>query len=320
MMKRSLAGACCTLIASCMAATLSVPVLAAGPAAVPAMKARLAAKVPMTGLVRAGDALLALGDYGTVVRSIDHGRSWQQAVVPVNTLLTSAHFIDSQRGWAVGHGGTVLATTDGGLNWVLQQILEDKPVLLSVYFASADVGYAVGAYGSAWRTGDGGRSWSAMTVGEGDDADMHLNQLFATRDGTLFIAAEMGLAFRSEDGGTRWQRLETGVSGSLWSGLEGAGGEVVLLGMSGRVLVSQDRGDSWQVHEDASGQSLTGAVQAADGSLLLVGAGGLVLRGRERFTAEIRADRQNLAAVQRTADGAVVVAGQLGVERLTTDR
>ena len=133
-------------------------------------------------------------------------------------------------------------------------------------------------------------------------------------------AAEMGLAFRSEDGGTRWQRLETGVSGSLWSGLEGAGGEVVLLGMSGRVLVSQDRGDSWQVHEDASGQSLTGAVQAADGSLLVVGAGGLVLRGRERFTAEIRADRQNLAAVQRAADGAVVVAGQLGVERLTTDR
>lgn len=303
------------LAASVTAGMAVLPANAADPAPVPAMKARLAAKVPLTGLVRAGDALVAVGDYGTVVRSTDSGKTWSQAAVPVSTLLTAIHFADAQRGWVVGHGGVVLATTDGGVNWTLQQVLADKPVLLSVHFVSVVQGYAVGAYGSAWRTRDGGRSWAPMAVGSGPDADMHLNHIFATRNGALFAAAETGLAYRSTDGGETWTSLKTGVSGSLWSGLEGAGGEVVLLGMSGRVLTSRDGGDSWQVRENDSGQSLTGAALAADGSLIVVGSGGLILRG-EQLAAEIRADRQNLAAVQLAPDGAVVLAGQLGVERL----
>ncbi len=304
------------VLAACVA---GLPAARAGDSTqVPAMQARLAAKVPLTALVRAGDALVALGDYGTVVRSSDGGRSWQQAAVPVSGLLTAAHFIDAQRGWAVGHGGVVLATVDGGVTWTLQQELPEKPVLLSVHFVSPDEGFAVGAYGSAWRTGDGGRSWTPMAVGEGYDADLHLNHIFATRSGALFAAAETGLAFRSTDGGATWVKLDTGVSGSLWSGLEGPGGEVVLLGMSGRVLTSRDGGDSWQVFEHADGQSLTGAVVTADGSLVVVGTGGVVLRGRERFEARVRDDRQNLAAVALAADGTLVLAGQLGVERMAT--
>lgn len=301
------------------AAGMAVTAQAADPAPVPAMKARLAAKVPLTGLVRAGDALVAVGDYGTVVRSTDSGKTWVQAEVPVSSLLTAVHFADAQRGWAVGHGGVVLATTDGGVSWSLQQVLADRPVLLSVHFASADRGYAVGAYGSAWRTVDGGRNWTPMAVGSGPDADMHLNHIFSTRGGALFAAAETGLAFRSTDGGATWTSLATGVSGSLWSGLEGVDGEIVLLGMSGRVLSSRDRGDSWQVRENDSGQSLTGAALAADGSLIVVGSGGLILRGAT-LAAEIRADRQNLAAVQLAPDGALVLAGQLGVERLGSDK
>jgi photosystem II stability/assembly factor-like uncharacterized protein len=289
---------------------------AADPAPVPAMKARLAAKVALTGLVRAGDALVATGAYGTVVRSTDNGQTWQQAEVPVSTLLTALHFVDAERGWAVGHGGVVLATTDGGAKWTLQQQLADKPVLLSVHFVSAEKGFAVGAYGSAWRTVDGGRNWSPMVVGSGRDTDMHLNHIFATRNGTLFVEAEFGLAFRSTDGGDSWRPLTTGVSGSLWSGLEGANGEIVLLGMSGRVLVSTNGGDSFQVFEHESGQSLAGAIVDVKGRLIVVGSGGLVLRGGERFETEMRADRQNLAAVALAADGGLIVAGQLGVERV----
>lgn len=311
--KRNLLALCAALGAT---AAATLPLQAADPAPVAAMKARLAAKVAVTGMARAGDALVAVGDYGTVVRSTDHGQTWQQAAVPVSSLLTAVHFADARRGWAVGHGGVVLATTDGGANWTLQQVLDDKPVLLSVYFASVERGYAVGAYGSAWRTGDGGRNWAPMPVGQGRDADLHLNQIFATRAGALFIAGETGLAFRSTDGGDSWTTLKPGVSGSLWGGLE-AGDEVVLLGMSGRVLASRDGGDSWRTVEGDTEQSLTGAVADANGKLLVVGAGGVMLRGDgQRLAAEVRSDRQNLAAVVLAADGGVVVGGQLGVERL----
>lgn len=320
-MKRSIKPVGALLSALVLAvASACVPAMAADPAPVPAMKARLAAKVPLTGLVRAGDALIAVGDYGTVVRSTDSGRSWVQADVPVSTLLTAVHFIDAQHGWAVGHGGVILASTDGGLRWTLQQQLTDRPVLLSVHFVSPDKGFAVGAYGTAWRTTDGGRKWLPMPVGSGPDADMHLNDLFSTRSGTLFIAAEGGLAFRSTDGGDSWVSLSTGITGSLWSGLEGGNGEVVLLGMSGRVLRSQNGGESWTVTEDESAQSITAGVVDGAGGFIAVGSGGVVLRVDGRLQSEIRPDRQNLAAVQIAPDGGVIVAGQLGVERMNGER
>src|SRR5690606_11040973 len=34
--------------------------------------------------------------------------------------LDSVTYVDAQRGWAVGGGGTILSTNDGGKNWQLQ--------------------------------------------------------------------------------------------------------------------------------------------------------------------------------------------------------
>jgi photosystem II stability/assembly factor-like uncharacterized protein len=290
--------------------------------AVPAMKARLAAKVPITGIARAGNALVAVGNYGVAVRSTDGGKTWQQGEVPVSTLLTAVHFVDERLGWAVGHGGVILHSSDGGATWQLQAVLDEHPVLLSVHFTNGDHGYAVGAYGAAFSTTDGGRHWASMTVGSGRDGDHHLNTLFSTRSGALFISAETGAAFRSVDHGATWTKLTTGVSGSLWSGLECSDGEVVLLGMSGRVIASRDGGETWQLRETGTEQSLTSGIALADGGLLVVGAGGVVLRAAAGgpLRLEIRADRQNLAAAVTSPTGAVVVAGQLGIEPLTSSR
>lgn len=314
-----------TVVGLCLAASAAVFAAAPADAAkvpVPAMKARLAAKVPVTGIARAGNALVAVGDYGTVVRSTDEGKTWQQAEVPVSVLLTAVHFADDSHGWAVGHGGVILASSDGGANWQIQTTLDERPVLLSVHFTDARRGYAVGAYGAAFVTSDGGRNWAPMAVGSGHDADLHLNHIFSTLGGTLFLAAETGVAFRSTDRGASWTKLETGVSGSLWSGLERSDGEVVLLGMSGKVIASRDGGNTWQARETGTEQSLTSGITLANGGLIVVGAGGVVLRGNGTgpLQLEIRPDRQNLAAVMAAPTGTLVVAGQLGVERLAPAR
>ncbi len=312
-----LAVALAAMVVGAPAAVAANPV-----ASIPAMTARLAAKVPLTAIVRAGAALVAVGDYGTIIRSTDDGKTWQQARVPVASPLTSVHFVNERSGWAVGHGGVILASVDGGATWQVQKVLDERPVLLSVHFADERRGYAVGAYGAAFRSDDGGATWEPMAVGEGNDGDMHLNHLFSTRGGALFIAAEAGLAFRSDDRGESWTKLETDVSGSLWSGFEGADGEVVLLGMSGKVIASRDRGQTWQLRETGTEQSLTGGVGLADGGSLVVGSGGVMLRSKAGgpFELEVRADRQNLAAVAAAPTGNVVLAGQLGVERLERTR
>ncbi|MCX2983072.1 hypothetical protein EYC98_19595 [Halieaceae bacterium IMCC14734] len=71
--------------------------------------------------------LLVCGDYGQILYLDDPSHSlrvsadWKLANVPTRTLLTAIYFVDDQRGWAVGHDGNVLASVDGGRNWVLQR-------------------------------------------------------------------------------------------------------------------------------------------------------------------------------------------------------
>ncbi|WP_374498559.1 WD40/YVTN/BNR-like repeat-containing protein [Zoogloea sp.] len=305
-----------TLLASLAAGIVLATSPASPPAAgeVPAMKARLATRAGLVAVSSAGETYVAVGDYGTIVRSSDGGNTWQQAAtVPVSGLLTSVSFADAKNGWAVGHGGIILVTRDGGETWAIQHTVDDKPVLLSVHFTDAEHGFVVGAYGTALQTSDGGKNWEPMQVGEGRDADLHLNHVFSGPSGTLFAAGESGSAFRSKDGGLHWERLNTGATGSLWSGLQRKSGQVLLLGMSGKVLESTDLGDHWKSLETGTNQALTGGVEKSDGGLVLVGTGGAIVTDKDgQLVTGIRDDRQNLAAVA-SGGGNLILLGQNGL-------
>ena len=59
--------------------------------------------------------------------------------------LGSIHFADPMRGWAVGRGGTILRTEDGGKTW---QAVRQLAWFESVYFTDTMRGWAVGWYGA----------------------------------------------------------------------------------------------------------------------------------------------------------------------------
>jgi photosystem II stability/assembly factor-like uncharacterized protein len=79
-----------------------------------------AAGSAMLAVARTGKRLVAAGERGIVLLSDDGGNSWHQAQVPVSTTLTALQFVDPRNGWAVGHLGVVLQTTDAGATWTLQ--------------------------------------------------------------------------------------------------------------------------------------------------------------------------------------------------------
>lgn len=132
-----LAGVALALVISCSlrAAETEVPAIALGSAE----------HAPLVAAAQARQRLVAVGDHGVIVLS-DDGATWRQAhSVPVDGLLTALSFVDERQGWAVGHGGVVLHTEDGGETWALLPPLEDRPVLLSVWFENARHGVVVGA-------------------------------------------------------------------------------------------------------------------------------------------------------------------------------
>ena len=71
-------------------------------------------------VANAGKRLVAVGERGHIVYSDDNGTIWNQATVPVSVTLTAAYFPTAEKGWAAGHDGVVLHTSDGGKTWVKQ--------------------------------------------------------------------------------------------------------------------------------------------------------------------------------------------------------
>lgn len=79
--------------------------------------------------------------------------------------INSIKFVNSNTGWCVGNNSKILKTTNGGNNWVLQNINFNGD-FYEVYFTSADTGYITGEIslsGFVYKTTNGGTNWIASS-------------------------------------------------------------------------------------------------------------------------------------------------------------
>src|SRR5207237_881269 len=111
----------------------------------------------------------------------------------------------ANNGTAVGEGGTIVRTTDGGDHWASQPsgtTLQFR----GVSFADSDNGTAVGLGGTIVRTTDGGNSWAPQSSGTSND-------LF----GVSFIDTNTGTAVGGACGiGGESTILKTTNGGNTW--------------------------------------------------------------------------------------------------------
>jgi photosystem II stability/assembly factor-like uncharacterized protein len=93
-----------------------------------------------------------------IIRTIDGGSTWiTQYKFWGDINFYSVFFVDVDNGWVVGNAGTILRTTDGGINWE-PQISGTQYDLNAIYFTDINNGTAVG-YNKILRTSDGGDTW-----------------------------------------------------------------------------------------------------------------------------------------------------------------
>ena len=278
----------------------------------------------------AGSRLVVVGERGHVLVSTDDGASWTQAEVPTRALLTAVHMHDERTGWAVGHDAVILRTGDGGETWTLvHQAPEEELPLLDVWFHDEHTGFAVGAYGYFLATEDGGETWATRAISEDD---FHLNALVPVADRTagstesrrppsqrLYIAAEAGVAYRSDDGGKTWRELPSPYAGSWFGGLALDGNEVLLTGLRGHLFRSEDGGETWTEVVTGTQATLTGAIRLPSGSIVITGLEGSVLTsedGGHSVSARRLPSREGISAALPLANGGVLLIGEFGVERL----
>ena len=60
--------------------------------------------------------IFAVGDSGTVIKTVDFGANWEIKHKAANRAetLNSIHCVNSQMAWAVGNSGTIIKTENGG--------------------------------------------------------------------------------------------------------------------------------------------------------------------------------------------------------------
>src|SRR5699024_10881475 len=103
----------------------------------PAEELTRLAERPTQALARAGDMLVAVGARGLIATSTD-GQHWQQSPSPVQSDLLAVVFPTPEEGWAVGHDGVVLHSTDAGRSWEKQLDGRQAGQLFTDYYATLE--------------------------------------------------------------------------------------------------------------------------------------------------------------------------------------
>jgi photosystem II stability/assembly factor-like uncharacterized protein len=286
----------------------------------PAMHLAHPEHAQMVAAARAGARTVAVGDHGTILLSDDDGKTWRQAKdVPTRVMMNSVCFVDDKQGWAAGHWGEIIATSDGGETWKLQRTdtAVDQP-FFSIYFSDASHGLVVGLWSLALQTADGGATWTPIkmpALSSGDKAGPNLYQIVPARGGTLYIAAEQGLVYKSKDGGQNWEIIKTGNKGSFWTGLVMPDDSVLMAGLNGKILRSTDAGKTWKEVDSGIRASITSFALTPDGGVAGAGLEGATLSSKDgtSFEAASRPDRAPLTAVVIGSKGNVELFSKDGV-------
>lgn len=217
----------------------------------------------------AGNAIVAVGERGTILRSVDNAATWTAAKPLTTATLTGVCFADAQHGWAVGHDALILGTSDGGVTWSKQwqgDNLSDS--FLDVIAFDTKHVIAVGAYGLYLTSADAGRHWEHRKI---LPDDYHFNRISRGPTGTLYLAGEHGTLLRSRNGGNTWAAIPTVYEGSFYGVLPLTEQTLLAYGLRGRIYRSTNDGQTWSAVLSGQTELIASAVQLGNRTIVLAG-------------------------------------------------
>jgi photosystem II stability/assembly factor-like uncharacterized protein len=233
---------------------------------------------------------------------------------------------DDQIGIAVGAGGEILRSTDGGKSW-MREAAPRRLALLGVA-VRGERAIAVGQMGAVLLRSADGR-WTEVDSGTQE----RLFGVDLNAQGVALAVGAFGALLRSTDGGETWApaapewtgtfkdtagRLGDFFEPSMYGVQISDDGQAWVVGELALVLRSTDAGASWQVGHagessvDGVDPTLFGLSMRADGSGVAVGQEGYVLLsddGGASWRSIERPTHANLLSVHGSADGVVVATG-----------
>lgn len=193
--------------------------------------------------VNSDGTAVAVGSFGTVLQSVNHGQSWR-SIAPENIAQYSADQLSQPHLYAVvlndegvitvaGEFGLILRSSDGGAHWNVLHKGESSLFALDLH--SDGPSYAVGQSGVIVRSIDAGETWKDVI----SNSAANLLGVSASPNGKVVVTAMHDVL--TSDDGERWHPLKWGDFGSAWySGVRLVGTQsesaAILVGHAGTIL------------------------------------------------------------------------------------
>lgn len=262
-----------------------------------------------------------VGERGHVLVS-ESRTDWRQVEgVPTRATLTAVDAVGDSV-WAVGHDGTIIKSSDGGLTWAVKRedpgaragepveepaSLEWNPQkgapLLDVAFFDEQNGIAIGAFSLMLRSSDGGETWQKVAVNpkeeEPEPAD---DEAADDDDGWTFDASDLELQEEDDPHLNALVRTPSGL--------------MMVVGERGSAYRSRDRGATWERLQLPYAGSMFGVIALGDEHLVAFGLRGHVLETRDGGTSWVDLDTGTELSLQGGAaldQGGFVIVGANGV-------
>lgn len=266
-----------------------------------------------------GYAMGAMGSTDGIFATRDGGQTWVQQTQGNNFNAGNiAFFLDSRRGVAVGEGGAIVTTENGGASWEPRQ--SGTLVNLSSVHLVRGVGYAVGGGGPMatdrngiiLRTLDSGKTWSSLTA---PATSALLSVHFA--DERLGLASGYnGLLLRTKDGGENWHADTLANNPALHQVHFQDAKSGWVIGEGGLILKTDNGGESWASQQSGTTLTLRAIASNGKGRAWIAGERGALLRtedGGDSWSASANGTGAALCAVTSLGSGRLLAFGGNGV-------
>ena len=262
---------------------------------------------------------------------------WVAQTSGTTQSLRGVAFVNGSLGCAVGDGGVIRRTTNGGSTWSAVKSGTTQ-TLNAVAFADASNGWAVGNGGVILRTTNGGGAWSAVksgttqslygvafadastgwAVGGGgvilrttngatwaalaSGTTQSLNAVACADASTCWAVGSRATVRRTTDGGATWASQSTGLKKNATVRTVSCSGASVawIASSAGAVRKTTNGGSSWTAQPTGTSQTLYGSVAVDASHARVVGSGGTVRatsNGGTNWSAEGTSTTQALYAV-----------------------
>lgn len=268
-----LKASCITLL---LAHTLPASAQWQDPLESPSVKTMRTHESLMLDITSMNNKLVAVGSYGHIIMSTNHGQTWQQANVPVTTTLTSVYFATENLGWVAGHDGLILHTQDGGKNWAKQfdgyRANQEIVASLEVAFKNAQEQLEkLEAQGNAEAIAEAEEELENLEFSledarydyETGSTKPFLDLWFHNANQGYAVGA-YGMLFYTENGGKAWQNISSRLPNPdnyhLNSITYLGDDKLIIAGERGTLFFSADFGATWELLDSPYDGSLFGVL------------------------------------------------------------